>query len=470
MKVRALHRDVLHRGPSHAWTRLRGLDLDAPCHATYPAPDRFVEAFDAASYRRWLRRRGLAGAGPLALHVHLPFCAPGCQHAACDSVVGRGLRRARDYLRQLGREVELLVAELGRGQPVSLMYWGGGTPNYFSADELAELADTIRARFQLRAGGDHAIEIDPQEAEPDLARRLAAMGFNRLVVGVPELDPGVLQAMGRVPAAGPTAEFMAEARATGFRSVGVALACGLPGQAPTSFAQTLERLIAMQPDRIILRDLGRPPQRCRNRRRLRADEPPSLAQLTALHACAHECLAAADYEFVGMGHFALPGDPLARAHRAGHLDWGCHGYSTQPEPELIGFGAAAISRVGASYSQNLRAPDEYADAVRQGLLPVARGIELDADDLVRRAVIHGLCGSGRVATESIEIAHLIDFGSYFAAEIQALGPWVDAGLVEVDPEWILVTPAGRRYLRAISACFDRYQRESARRASVDPIL
>ena len=470
MKVTALHDGTWREAPSDTWMRLRELELKAPRYTTYPARDHFVEAFDATSYRRWLQRRRLAGAGPLSLYVHLPFCPSGCHHCARDKLVSRSHARALDYLRQLEREIGMLAAEIGHGQQVTRMYWGGGTPNFFRPDELAGLAGTIRGLFRVRPGGDHAIEIDPRNAEPELAARLAAIGFNRLAIRVPDLDPEVLRAVRRPQAAASTAGFIADAHEAGFRSIGLELVCGLPRQTAKSFLRTLEELIAMGPTRITLHDYRHQPQRYRNQRHIRAAELPSLAELTSLHARAHERLAAADYEFIGAGHFARPDDPLARALRAGHLDWDCHGYSTQPESDLIGLGASAISRVGASYAQNLRSPDEYVEAVRQGLLPVARGIELDADDLVRRAVINGLCAAGRVAIESIEIAHLINFQGYFAAEIRALDPWVDAGLVEVDEEWIAVTPPGRRYLRAIGACFDRYQRESVRRANVDPIL
>jgi oxygen-independent coproporphyrinogen-3 oxidase len=470
MKVTALHGDRQHDAPSEAWMRLLALELAAPRYHAYPGPDHFIEAFDATSYRRWLKRRHLAGASGLSLYVHLPFCQSGCRHCACDKVVTRSRTRTRDYLAQLEREVAMVAAELGAGQKVSRMYWGGGTPNYFGVEELARLAEAIARHFRLRPGGDHAIEIDPRDAQPGLAARLAALGFTRLAVGVADLDPEVLRALRRPQAPGPTAEFIAEARRAGFRSIGVELVAGLPCQTAARFVRTLEQVIAMGPSRITLHAYRHRPDRHPDQRHIRAQDLPGIAELTLLHARAHECLAAADYEFIGIGHFARPDDPLARALRAGHLDWDGRGYTAQPESDLIGLGSSAISRVGAAYSQNLRSPDAYVEAVGQGRLPVAKGIELDPDDLVRRAVIHGICAAGRVSRESIEIAHLIDFRTYFAAEIRALGPWVEAGMVEVDDEWIAVTPPGRRYLRAISACFDRYLRESARRASVDPIL
>lgn len=470
MKVTALHGDAQRAAPSETWMRLLGLELAAPRYHAYPGPDHFIEAFDAPCYRRWLQRRQLAGATGLSLYVHLPFCRSGCRHCACDKVVTRSRSRTRDYLGQLEREIAMVAAELGRGQKVSRMYWGGGTPNFFDVEELARLAETIGGHFRLSPAGDHAIEVDPRDAEPGLASGVAAIGFNRLAIGVADLDTDVLRAIRRPQPTARTAQLVAEARRAGFRSIGVELTSGLPLQTAAGFVRTLERVVAMGPTRITLHDYRHQPERHPHQRHIRPDDLPSLAELTLLHARAHECLAAAEYEYIGIGHFARPDDPLARARRAGHLDWDGRGYTAQPESDLIGFGSSAISRVGAAYSQNLRSPDDYAEAIRGGRLPVARGIELDADDLVRRAVIHGLCAAGRVARESIEIAHLIDFGSYFAAEIRALEPWVEAGMVEIDDEWIAVTPPGRRYLRAISACFDRYRRESARRASVDTIL
>lgn len=469
MKVTVLHDDP-HHVPSRAWTELRDLERKAPRYASYPASDRFVEAFGAANYHRWLERRRLSGGGPLSVYVHLPFCMAICHHCARDRSVCHSRARGREYLRLLRREIDIVTAELGGEQQVARMFWGGCGPNWYHADELAELAATIHDAFRIYPGGDHAIAIDPRQIEPGLLERLVQVGFNRLAVNVPELDPAVQRAIRWQQAPEQTAGFIAQARAAGFRSIGVELMCGLPGQRAPNFARTLEQIIAMAPSRITLYDYDHQPSRNRNQRHIRASELPPLPELTAMYSRAHEHLAAADYQFIGMGHFARPDDPLARAQRAGHLDRDCLGYSTQPEADVVGFGAGAISRVGASYSQNLRLADDYAAAMRQGVLPVARGVELDADDLVRRAVIHGLCGGGRVAVESIEIAHLIDFHKYFAAEIRTLQPWIEAGLLEIDAEWIVVTSPGRRYLRAISACFDRYQRESERRANVDPIL
>lgn len=469
MKVSVLPSDERSH-PSRTWTRLQELELHAPRYTSYPASDRFVEAFDEASYRRWLERRRLAGVAPLSLYVHLPFCTSGCYHCTCDKVVTRSRPRTRDYLTQLGREIRMVAGLIGSGQPVARMYWGGGTPNYFAIDELAELVSIVRSAFHLHPGGDYAIEIDPRGADPDLAAQLAGIGFNRLVVGMPDLDPGVQRAIRRVQSHEQTAELVAAGLRSGFRSVGLALICGLPRQTAASFGQTMDQVIEMRPTRVLLDDYEHQPLRHRGQRHISADELPSLAELTRLHAQAHSRLTAAGYEFIGMGRFARDEDPIVRAARTGHLDWDCQGYTTQPESDLIGFGSAAISRVGACYSQNLRSPTEYADAIRRDMLPIARGIELDADDLIRRAVIHGLCAGGRVAIESIEVAHLVDFRSYFARELLALEPWISAGLVEIDSEWLLVTPTGRRYLRAISACFDRYQREFERRATVDPIL
>jgi oxygen-independent coproporphyrinogen-3 oxidase len=162
------------------------------------------------------------------------------------------------------------------------------------------------------------------------------------------------------------------------------------------------------------------------------------------------------YVYIGMDHFALPNDTLAVAKRQGRLHRNFQGYSTQPDCDLIGLGVSAIGRMGATYSQNAKTLPEYYDAVRQGQLPIVRGLALSRDDLVRRAVIMALMCQGRVEFESIELAHLIDMRSYFSTEFEQLQALAEQGLVELEPEAIQVTPTGWHFVRAVAMVFDRY--------------
>ena len=261
-----------------------------------------------------------------------------------------------------------------------------------------------------------------------------------------------------------------EARAAGFRSVNFDLIYGLPRQTLDSFSRTLETTLAMQPDRIALYNYAHLPTLFKPQRRIAAAELPSPEVKLQLMTLAIGALTRAGYVYIGMDHFARPDDELAQAQRQGRLHRNFQGYSTRKDADLIGLGVSAIGRVGPTYYQNAKSLDEYYARLDDGLLPVARGLELTADDLVRRAVIQALMCHFRVSIESIELAHLVDFEKYFAVELEQLRRLADEGLVEVGDEWIAITPRGRLLVRAICMVFDRYLRERERRASYSKVI
>ena len=194
-----------------------------------------------------------------------------------------------------------------------------------------------------------------------------------------------------------------------------------------------------------------------------ADLPSAETRLQLL-SLAIRRLTGAGYEYIGMDHFARPDDELAIAQRQGRLHRNFQGYSTRADCDLMGLGISAIGQVGPTYSQNVKTLEEYYDRLERGVLPILRGVELTADDLVRRAVIQCLMCSCEVPIESLEIAHLIEFGKYFATELNDLKPFQDAGLLTLDDQWLSVTPLGRFFIRNICMVFDRYLRESRERA------
>jgi oxygen-independent coproporphyrinogen-3 oxidase len=178
----------------------------------------------------------------------------------------------------------------------------------------------------------------------------------------------------------------------------------------------------------------------------------------------------AGYVYVGMDHFALPNDALAVAKRQGRLHRNFQGYSTQPDCDLLGLGVSAIGRVGATYSQNAKTLEEYYDHLDQGRLPVVRGLALTRDDLLRRAVIMALMCQGELQYESIDLAYLIDFKSYFAAELETLAGMEKQGLVEVSDTGIQVTAMGWFFVRGVAMVFDRHLQADRTRARFSKIL
>ena len=450
---------------------LRTYGGNGPRYTSYPTADRFVEAFDAAACRHWLANRTVGGfARPLGLYVHVPFCDTLCFYCACNKIATKDHARAVRYVDYLDREMALVAEALGADRRVSRMHWGGGTPT-FLGDALAEkLVGMIRSRFDLVPGGEYAIEIDPRRVKADNIRFLARLGFNRVSIGVQDFDPDVQRAVNRIQTVEETRAVIDAARESGMRSVNLDLICGLPKQTLAGFDVTLDRVLECDPDRIALYSYAHLPQMFKPQRRIVEAELPDAALKLDLMTHAMRRLGDAGYVHIGMDHFAKPTDELAVAQRQGRLVRDFQGYACGGETDLVGLGVSAIGKLGPAYVQNQKTLDGYYASLDRAELPVLRGIQLSADDLARRAVIQALACRFEVSREAIGLAHLIDFGTYFAEELRLLEPMERDGLVKVDDEFITVTPAGRLLVRAICMVFDRYLREAKQHAQYSRVM
>jgi oxygen-independent coproporphyrinogen-3 oxidase len=450
---------------------IRKYGISGPRYTSYPTADRFVEAFDAQACRYWLGNRNIGGfSRPLSLYVHLPFCDTICYYCACNKIVTRDHGRSAKYVEYLEREAALVAAEMGEDRAVTQLHWGGGTPTFLSDAELAGLMRMLATHFTLAKDGEYSIEVDPRKVTPERVALLAELGFNRISLGVQDFDPAVQRAVNRVQSVTETEGIIRAARLHGFRSVNVDLIYGLPKQTLEGFSRTLEQVIESEPDRIALYSYAHLPTVFKPQRRiLDADLPSGEAKL-ALLAHAIDWLQSQGYVYIGMDHFAKPGDDLAVAQRQGRLTRNFQGYSSSGDADIVGLGVSAIGKLGAAYSQNVKDLDEYYIRLDEGALPVLRGIELSADDIVRRAVIQALACQFEVSKESISIAHLVDFDRYFAQELAVLAQHEREGLVRLDDEWIAVTPQGRLLVRVLCMVFDKYLWAAQRRAQYSKVI
>lgn len=452
---------------------LQRYDVAGPRYTSYPTADRFVEAFGEAEYVQALaqRRDGLAAkAYPLSLYVHIPFCESLCYYCACNKIITKHHERGAEYLRYLEREVDLNVAHLGQGQMVSQLHLGGGSPTFLSDEELAQLMTMLRRNFQFAPGGEYSVEIDPRTVTRERLAALAAQGFNRLSFGVQDFEPVVQKAVHRIQPAKQVFELVAASRELGFESVNVDLIYGLPMQTPETFERTLAQVVTLHPDRIALYAYAHLPERFKPQRRIHAEDLPPAASKLVMLSSAMRVLIAAGYVYVGMDHFALPTDALAVAKRQGRLHRNFQGYSTQPDCDLVALGVSSIGRVGATFSQNVKTLDEYYDLLNRGRLPVARGMALTRDDLVRRTVIMALMCQGSVTFESVDLAHLVEFKKYFASELVVLAAMQDQGLLTIDDAGIYVTELGWFFVRGVAMVFDKYLQANNNRARFSKII
>lgn len=448
-------------------------DGSGPCYASYPTADRFVEAFTADQVSQALAQRKQGAAAmllPLSMYVHVPFCESLCYYCACNKIITRQQAHGDTYIRYLSREVDLHTAHLGLGQSVCQLHLGGGTPTFLSDDQLRELMTMLRRSFVFAPGGDYSIEIDPRTVDATRLTTLAALGFNSLSFGVQDFDPAVQKAVHRIQPAEQVRALVKDARALGFKSVNVDLMVGLAQQTPESFDRTVAQVVDMRPDRLALYAYSHQPQRFKPQRRIAAAELPTTDAKSTMLSRSLATLQNAGYVHLGMEHFALSSDALAVAKWQGRLHRNYQGYSSQPDCDRIGLGVSAMGRVGATYSQNAKTLDDYYDCLNQGRLPVVRGLALSRDDLVRRSVIMALICQGQVEFESIELAHLIDFKSYFAAELTLLNAMQAKCLVEVTGTGLQIPESNAYFVRDVAMVFDRYLQADRTRARFSRII
>lgn len=449
----------MNRIPPFDAELLSRYDRPGPRYTSYPAAPQFVSPFREARLREQARMSNQGTAPrPLSLYLHIPFCQSPCFYCGCNRIITRDQHKSTVYLQHLQHEIALVAPLFDQRRRTVQLHLGGGTPNFLRPDQIEALFATLRDHFNLSDDPDRdfSIELDPRFISVGDIERLARIGFNRASFGVQDFAPEVQGAINRVQSIEQTLSAISDCRKHRFRSINVDLIYGLPRQTPRGFAQTLDTLLTVRPDRFAVYGYAHMPHLFKAQRQIDGKDLPDAAAKLQLLQLAIEKLAAAGYCYIGMDHFALPEDELSRAQESGKLHRNFMGYTTHADCDLLGFGVSAISHVGHSFSQNLRDLRDWEAAVDEGRLPVWRGMELSPDDELRADVIQQLMCLGKIDIGATERRHRIDFLSYFSDALHRLHPLVSDGLVSVAGNVISVTPRGRLLVRAAAMCFDRY--------------
>ena len=438
---------------------LQRYDVPGPRYTSYPTAPQFSAGFGEAQ----LREVAAASNGdpiprPISLYLHIPFCTSPCFYCGCNRIITRDKTRGEAYLTRLYREIALASSMFDRDREVEQVHFGGGTPNFLDPEQITEVVDVLRRHFSFARGSkmDCSIELDPRFITPAEVGQLGQAGFNRASLGVQDFDPVVQEAVNRIQGVEQTLGIIQACREHGFRSVNVDLIYGLPKQTLEGFARTLDITLEARPDRLAIYGYAHLPNLFKPQHRIHAEDLPSPEAKLDLLRLAIDKLGQAGYEYIGMDHFALPGDELARAQREGGLHRNFMGYTTHADSDLVGLGVSAISHIGASFSQNPRDLPSWEMAIDAGRLPVWRGMYMDEDDVIRADLIQALMCHGALDFRAFEQHHMIDFGAYFSESLARLKPLQDDGLVELDEGGLRATSRGRLLLRIIAMCFDRY--------------
>lgn len=437
---------------------VRRFDRPGPRYTSYPTAVEFHEGVGEEAYRAKLAEADARGAdAPLSLYAHLPFCEHRCLFCGCHVVITPHMPVAEKYLGYVKLEIGRVAELLPNRRRVVQMHWGGGTPTYFSPDQLSDLMATYRERFHFVDGAELAIEVDPRVTSQDHLDRLVELGFNRLSMGVQDLTPEVQKAITRDQSYEQTAELMEYARKVGFtEGINLDLIYGLPRQKLDTFDGNLDQILGLRPDRVAVYSFAYVPWIKGHQKKLDKETLPSPELKLQLYLRAMERFLEAGYEPIGMDHFALPEDELAVAAREGRLHRNFMGYSVMPASDMIAFGISGIGEVQGAFFQNEKKLSSYYEALDAGRLPVSRGYVLDEDDRVRQYVIQQIMCNFRIGKEDVGRRFGVDFDRYFARSLEALAGVRDAGFVEIDAQGLRVKEEGRLFVRNVCMAFDRY--------------
>ena len=452
-------------------TLLARYNRPGPRYTSYPTAVEFHDGVTADDYTARLAAADGESDAPLSIYMHLPFCEERCAYCGCFVVITKHRDITDTYLGYLEREIDLLAAHLPRRRRVSQLHWGGGTPTYYPAAQLARLFDRLRRHFVFDDAAEIGVEIDPRVTSREQLSVLRSLGFNRLSMGVQDFAPEVQEAVHRIQSYELTKDLIDHARALGFRSINVDLIYGLPYQTREGFGRTLDQVLTLRPERVAVYSFAFVPWMKAHMKHLPEDAlPPADVKMDLLTA-SQRAFTGAGYTQIGMDHFALPDDELARALDARTLHRNFMGYTVQSARDMVALGVSAIGDVQGAFVQNTKKLPEYYEAIDAGRFPIARGYLLDDDDQLRRHVITELMCNGHLDLADVERRFGARVSDYFAAELAALrapdGPVAD-GLVEIGADAITVTAAGQPFVRNVCMAFDRYL--AARTAGPTPVF
>lgn len=434
-------------------------DVPAPRYTSYPTVPFWT---DSPTTEQWLNELETAfkdDAATWSLYLHLPFCESLCTFCACNTVITRDHGREEGYVDLLSKEWGLYFDRVPalRERPLLGLHLGGGTPTFFSAENLERILKPIVSNTRIDAGRFEAsVEVHPGHTTREQLLTLRQLGFTRISIGVQDFDPEVQRLVNRQQPYEVTKSITDIARDLGYTSVNYDLIYGLPRQRPDRFRDTITKTIELRPDRIALYSFARVPWIKPAQRSYKDEDLPVAGEKRALYELAREMLETASYVEIGMDHFALPRDGMAQAQRQGTLHRNFQGYTERRTSVLLGIGVSAISETPTCFHQNEKAFPVYERRVQQGEIPTLRGHLLSAEDRCLREQILTFMTSFEVDLQS---------GQRGDAEV-FLAPLISDGLVKLDQERLILTERGRPFLRNACMFFDQRLRRQEPRAQV----
>ncbi len=436
---------------------LRKYDKPGPRYTSYPTAPLFSTSFTVEDHKNEIiATNSPESTSDISLYFHFPFCDTLCYFCGCTMMVTRDRGRIAEYLVYLKKEIDMVAPLIGKLRKVTQIHWGGGTPTHLAPEEILDIAEYIKAKFNVAPDVEMSVEVDPRELTQRHLGTLRHVGFNRVSLGVQDFDEKVQIAVNRVEPEEMVLQVLKWIEALEFDSINIDLIYGLPFQTAASFQKTVEKVLHFSPERIAVFNYAHVPWMKSHQKLIRSEDLPTPEQKLDILKMTIELLASHGYEYIGMDHFSKPTDELAIAQKEKTLYRNFQGYSTKSGADLYGFGMSSISHFKNTYAQNEKTLAEYYKAIDAGRLATHVGYRMTADDHIRKFVIMRLMCDLELDKFAVEKVFNIRFDEYFETALDQLKQFDDDGLVQLSVNEIKILGAGRLLLRNIAMCFDAY--------------
>jgi oxygen-independent coproporphyrinogen III oxidase len=439
-------------------TLLQKYNKPGPRYTSYPPATFFHDGIDVESYQDMLVQSNHQKPENISLYIHIPFCRQLCHFCGCNTTCYPGEDLVSRYIDAVIKEIHSVSGLLDSGRPLTQIHWGGGTPNAIDLSYVEKVMKELLSIYKPTAKAEIAMECNPAYLEPEHIDRLAAMGFNRLSLGIQDFNQEVLKLVNRQPSKYPVEELIARMKANKMDGVNIDLIYGLPGQTPQSFRNTIEKAIEISPDRLVTFSYAHVPWVKSAQKILEEKGLPAPEEKLAMFETAYNLLTQNGYEAIGMDHYAKPGDELSVALKNKKLHRNFQGYCTQETTgQVYGFGATSISQLQGGYYQNIKSHKKYIDSIEQTGFATEKGYELTREDEIRRTVINQIMCNGFLDFDALakelntEVAQLKTLTGYHPEKLK---PFADDGLLQIDGNRIQLLQNGFLVVRNIAMEFD----------------
>ncbi len=436
---------------------LKYATTEVPRYTSYPTAAQFGELSEQ-TYRDWLA--ALDHDEPISLYVHVPFCHEMCWYCGCHTTIVSGYDRVGAYFKTLMHEVELLGRAIGFKPKVSHLHFGGGTPTILSPEHFGKFMQRVGEYFSFLPDADIAVEMDPRTLSPDMVEALATAGVNRASLGVQDFSPHVQANIHRIQPFYVVDRSVKWLRAAGITAINFDLMYGLPYQKPHDVERTVKRALSLQPDRVAMFGYAHVPWFKKHMQVISDESLPDTMERYDEAQLAADLMRDYGYEEIGFDHYAKPDDAMSIASRDGSLKRNFQGYTVDEADIMLGLGASSIGQMPGGYVQNAPKLNEWRDLVEGDHLTVMRGLAINDEDRFRRSAIEKVMTDLAFDMEAhcLEFGHPVDALDDALPKLQALE--ADDLVTLAGRRLTVVEPQGRRFLRSIAACFDKYWKPS----------